>query len=529
MIRRKLGRRTTALLGATALGITALVGTGTAAYAAPQSYGNINVDQEGSLTIHKYLHQGGSGSGHGGGYGGYSLDTFNLDGLGDISEGPESGAFNNPVEGVVFTIYPLLVDGAPVDLSDPAAWEELADLTPGAACTAPTGYTFGTPIVMDATDGEGMATEAGLTVGLYQVCETSAPANIVDRANPFILTIPMPHEGGWVYDVHAYPKNGEGVVVKTIEEQTDLGLGSIVEFPVTVPVPFMGNEWTGFAIRDTLDERLDPVTTTPTGVYVDGLPLDPDLFDIDIDGQQVTMSFTPNGIAWLNEQDVDGIANQQAGKEVTAVFAGQVVAVGNGEIVNEAQFWPNNPGFDPSVQPPVPSNEVKTNWGALELTKRAAGTVGTEGLLEGAVFEVYNVANPYADECVAEPVGDAIIVNGVTAFASSGAGVISIAGLFVSDSENIGVGENVRCYAVKEIAAPTGYVLPENPFTPVAVQIGQTTTADNIDIVNTQQDIPELPLTGAAGQITLVLGGLGAFAVVAGLVLLNRRRTQSAA
>lgn len=500
MAERKTMRRVAAMVGAVAVGMTAMVGASSAAFAAPQGYGDIDFDREGSLTVHKYLHQVNGSDG-------------------DISEAPAAGDFTDPVEGVVFTVYPLLKDGQPVDLSVPANWDALGDLTPGDGCTAPAGYTLGAGQAMPATDANGAANVA-LPIGAYQVCETSAPAQIIDSASPFIVTIPMPHENGWVYDVHAYPKNGEGTIEKTIEEQQDTGLGSVVKFPVTVPIPTTGEDWTGFAIRDTLDSRLTPVAPADMTVTVDGSPLDASYYTLTVDGQQITMNFTAAGLAWLNQGP-----NAQAGKKIQVVFAGTVTTLGNGTITNEAELWPNNPGFDPSTNPPVPSNEVETHWGSLEVQKRAAGTSGNEGRLNGAVFEVYNAVDPYAADCsAAEAAGDPVVVNGETQFTSAGTGVISIPGLFVSDSVNPVIDAQQRCYVLKEVAAPAGYVLPADPFTAVTVKIGETTVSDNVDIVNTQQGVPELPLTGAAGQVMLIAAGVAAVAVAAGLVLMNRRR-----
>src|SRR5690625_3543959 len=127
-----------ALLGATALGLTTLLGTGSAALAAPQDFGNVEDDRIGSLTVHKFLHQSGTAEG-------------------DISEAPAPGDFTDPVAGVEFTVYPLLEGGAPVDLTVPENWDALADLAPGAACTAPPGYTLGAPTVMPLTGPDGAA------------------------------------------------------------------------------------------------------------------------------------------------------------------------------------------------------------------------------------------------------------------------------------------------------------------------------------------------------------------------------------
>lgn len=504
MSERNNTRRALSLLGATALGLGVLVSAGPAAYAAPQDYGNIDPDRSASLTVHKYLHQN---------------DTV----MGDISEAPAAGTFTDPVADVVFTAYPLLVNGAPLDLEEASNWDGLNAIEPGTACTAPAGYTLGAPVVLPATDAQGTATVA-LPIGAYQVCETSAPAQIVDRATPFILTIPMPYQDGWVYDVHAYPKNGEGTIVKSVEPQQETGLGSVVRFPVTVPVPSMQQAWTGFAIRDTLDARLAPVAATDVVVTADGVALDPSFYTIAIDGQQVTMDFTAAGVAWLNEGP-----NAHVGTEIQVVFAGTVIAVGDGAITNQAELWPNNPGFDPTVRPPLPSNEVTTYWGDLEVQKRVAGTTGTTGTLNGAVFEVYNAVDPYAADCsTAEPTGSAVAVNGQTEFTSAGTGLISIAGLFVSDSVNPAIDAQERCYVLKEVAAPAGFVLPADPFTAVAVGIGTTTAAENVEIENTQQTVPALPMTGAAGQVILLTAGIGAIGIAIGLLLMKHRRRAEA-
>ncbi|MBO9626035.1 MAG: SpaH/EbpB family LPXTG-anchored major pilin [Microbacterium sp.] len=493
-------RRLSALLGVAAIGLSGVLGASVAQAAEAPSYGNINPNATGSLTVHKYLHQTGGA-------------------VGDPT-GATTGTFTNPVADVVFTVYPLKKsDGSALDLSVPANWDGLATATPGAGCTAPAGYTLGAGIAMPKTDATGLAT-LPLKVGAYQVCETAAPANIVDRSAPFIVTIPMPNKNQWIYDVNAFPKNGAGQIEKKIDPQLNTGLGSVVTFPVTAPVPTSSDPWTGFAIRDTLDARLTPVTAAATKVTVDGVALDPTFYTIAVAGQQVTMNFTPAGLAWLNQGP-----NAQAGKKITVAFAGTITSVGNGTINNTAQLWTNNPGFDSTVRPPLPSNEVKTNWGSLDVLKRAAGSTGSEGLLQGATFEVYNATAPYAADCsTATATGAPISVNGKTSFTSDASGVISIAGLFVSDSVNPVVNATKRCYVLKETAAPAGYVLPANPNTGIAVKAGQTTTADNPEIVNTKQGVPSLPMTGANGQIVLITAGVAAVAVAFGLVLMKRRR-----
>ncbi|MFY9678335.1 LPXTG cell wall anchor domain-containing protein, partial [Glutamicibacter protophormiae] len=84
-----------------------------------------------------------------------------------------------------------------------------------------------------------------------------------------------------------------------------------------------------------------------------------------------------------------------------------------------------------------------------------------------------------------------------------------------------------RCYVLKETKAPAGFVTPvgDKAFTPVAVKIGANETGIyDATIVNSQQDVPELPLTGANGQILMVIGGTAVLLVAGGMVIVSRRR-----
>lgn len=198
--------RTVAAAGALTLGTLSLLGS-SAAYGEVTDFGNIE-DRTGSLTIHKFLHQAGEPTG-------------------DVSAAPADAAFTDPVPDVVFTVDPLLSDGVALDLREAAGWDALDGVTAPASCTAPEGFTLGVGMPMDATDATGTATIT-LDMSAYLVCETDAPAEIVDTAAPFVLTVPLPEQNGWVYDIHAYPKNGAAGIQKSIQPQEGLGLGSSV-------------------------------------------------------------------------------------------------------------------------------------------------------------------------------------------------------------------------------------------------------------------------------------------------------------
>lgn len=505
-MRRHKTSRVAALLGALTLGTLAAAGGSTAALAAPAEYGNIDFSKTGSLTVHKYLHQAVSGT------------------IGDISEAPADGDFTDPVEDVVFTVYPLLKDGAALDLTVPASWDGLNNIAPGTACVAPSGYTLGTGLPMPATTATGQST-LSLAIGVYQVCETFAPEHITETSQPFILAVPMPHESGWVYDVHAYPKNGmTNKPVKTIsalDEKT--GLGSTQNFPVSQVIPRKVGDWTQFAISDSFDSRLKPQGTGVLSVKLAGTALDASYYTLGAtvvgDRSVVTMAFTPAGLAWLNATP----RNAQAGKTLEVVFTTKVVSIGTDGIIHNTALFTGDATFE--------SNDVTLNWGSVELQKRAAGTTGAAGLLTGAVFEVYNAEEPYATDCttaVADAAAGPLTVGTATTFTSDLDGVVTIPGLFVSDSQNAPVSAAQRCYVVKEIAAPAGYVLPAAPFTGITVVTGVSVVADalNAVILNNQAPPVELPLTGANGQLILLYAGGAAAAITIGLVLVNRRRAR---
>ena len=116
------------------------------------------------------------------------------------------------------------------------------------------------------TDASGAATISGMPVKAYLVCETKAPGNIVQKAKPFVVTIPHPNtaaedaDGKWLYDVHVYPKNEKIEVSKTIENQKANGysVGAKVRFPVTSTLPKLDDTsyYKYFQLKDTLDARL---------------------------------------------------------------------------------------------------------------------------------------------------------------------------------------------------------------------------------------------------------------------------------
>ena len=519
-----LGRRAAAAAGVLTL---AVLGLAPMAQAEDAKYGNIKEEALGSLTIHKHLTGDGAPVG--------TPD-------GTASNGGGKGA---PVPGVVFTAYPI----TGINLKDPADWNKVSALSapgavPDSACADPAspaldGYTFEAGMTSPDTDASGAATISGMPVKAYLVCETKAPGNIVQKAKPFVVTIPHPNtaaedaDGKWLYDVHVYPKNEKIEVSKTIENQKANGysVGAKVRFPVTSTLPKLDDtsHYKYFQLKDTLDARL----TGPTAadVTLDGAPLDDTDYQVAVDGQTVTVTFTKAGLAKLKDLP---------GKNVQVIFEGTVSEAGDGSINNTAQLisdttyatTPPDPS-DPPVDPndPPTTDTVTTNWGNLTIKKLDShDRAGRKAGLKGAEFQLFKAKESYAGTCTKEKVGDAISVDGKTTLTTDGNGTIDIKGLFVSDSIDGADRDNKvnaaeRCYVLVETKAPAGFVLPsgDDAVTPVKVTVGAETT-DDVTIENTKQTVPGLPLTGANGMLILTASGAALLMIAVGSVLVARYR-----
>ncbi len=518
-----LGRRAAAAAGVLTLAFLGLAPSAVATET--PNYGNIKTEVKGSLVIHKHLTGGGT----------------------DI--GTPTGPAQNPgnkgpaVEGVVFTAYPI----TDINLKDPAGWDTISDLArtgvPDSACTNPAAptlgtHTFGKGMASPATNSEGLATITEMPVQAYLVCETTTPGDIVQKAKPFVVTIPHPNtaagaDGQWIYDVNVYPKNEAIDVDKTIQAQklNGYGVGSLIKFPVSSTAPTLDAKsfYKYFQLKDTLDERLSEVTATE--VSLEGTTLQPTDYQVATNGQTVTVTFTAEGLKKIKAAP---------GKKVSAVFQGKVTKAGNGTITNRAQVisdtvyaeqppTPVTPPTDPE-NPPT-SEDVTSRWGDLSIKKVDTHQQGqTKAGLQGAQFQLYKAKDAYANTCSKVKDGDPIAINGQTTLTTDAQGAIDIKGLFISDSIDGADRDNQkdaqeRCYVLVETKAPAGYVLPagDAAVTAVKVKVGEETT-DNVTIENTKQSVPGLPLTGANGMLILTASGASLLMIAVGSVLVARYR-----
>lgn len=142
----------------------------------------------------------------------------------------------DPLENVGFTVYKVLDAGKLVEYYNGLSTETVKEITvascfkDGTAATAYTKENLKTEIAEAAvkdsnnktelfTNDQGMVKFDNLEVGLYLVMETTLPQAVTQKADPFLVSIPMtrigagedettnPNNKVWMYDVTVYPKN----------------------------------------------------------------------------------------------------------------------------------------------------------------------------------------------------------------------------------------------------------------------------------------------------------------------------------
>lgn len=83
-------------------------------------------------------------------------------------------------------------------------------------------------------------------------------------------------------------------------------------------------------------------------------------------------------------------------------------------------------------------------------------------------------------------------------------------------------------YHLKEIEAPAGYTLPQDPWTTVTVKAGGSSDPVLVQISNKQKDRGELPFTGANGQLMLTILGIALLLLAIGAAVMRYTRARKA-
>ncbi|RDV45892.1 hypothetical protein DOE76_05420 [Leifsonia sp. ku-ls] len=524
-ITRHPGRRALAVGTALTLGVLGAFASSSAASAT-----SIDTTQQGSIIVHKFANPGG----------------------GDQNpSGTGTNPSTNPVAGVVFEY--CKIDG--IDLFDGTnkGWDAVNAITPAQklasaaqGVTTLGSYTLSGCTSMPATQADGSSTSAKLPLGPYFVREVSTPAGVVEKAAPFIVTLPTPADhkvsnGNWVYDVNVYPKNTVAEAPKkNVVDQDKNGsvLGAPVRYEVTQLIPALaaGDTYKKFIVSDDLDSKLTPITTPNSVTVKMGSTTFAEGTDYTVAwaGQKLTITFLPAGLAKLQPAQ-------------NVVFSFQAKANAPGEIKNTAYVNLNDfeltPGSPNDPNDGSPTNEKVTRWG--DLTVQKVNKSNTNDGLKGAKFEVYQGSTDQQGQCLPD------ISNGFTQVkdpadstknyevTSDDTGKVFIPGLWIGDTQTTVAADGTvsnttvaghdfqqRCYVLKEILAPNGFVLPTGAaaLTAVMVKTGANGTVPLVKIENVQQGVPELPFTGSSVQLALTIGGIALLVIALGGVMLIRRR-----
>lgn len=454
-------RRIVPLLGTVILGAVLALGAATPASAAP----NIDPNATGSITVHKFQEPT---TPTGKVNNGTQVDTTGL----------------TPIAGVTFT-----VDKVNVDLTNSAVWQTL----PGYTVAQAQGNLVPGSQKTGTTAADGSFAFTALPVGLYLVTETSIGSNnIVYKGAPFLVTMPLAQGNDWLYNVHAYPKNTVTALTKSVNDSNAHVIGDPIVYTLTGQVPSLpaATPLSAFGITDALDARLSYASAT---VAVPGLTLVPADYTIGATGQNFALTFTATGLAKL--RTVQGAA-------VTVTLNTKINSLGTGTITNQAQTYTNDPAN------PFKSNTVSTTWGALKVTKFAAGD--ETKLLTGAEFQIFATAADGTRSTAAL----LNVASNNTTFTTAADGTFTVNGL------------KAGTYEIVETKAPTGYRLDSTPIKTTVVA-GDVATAVTVKVANTQIPAFALPLTGSTG--VALFTGIGVLLVAAGIVLALMRKRRTAA
>jgi len=414
---RTLLRRLAAGTGAAALALIGVVAVAGTASADPGP-GQPGAATSGSLTIHK--HAGST--------------------TGDPSNGTVQDIDRPPLGGVPFTItrQGTVVAGVctAIDLTTAAGWTAAQGIIAGTVTPCTTGLFADTV----TTDPAGAAGFANLALGLYFV-EEGAADFVESPAAPFFVTIPyrsdLTSADGWLYDVHAYPKNTiDDGSDKNVSDPLSQGLGSTVTWTIdTRPLGSFdgGQPLSAYAIFDDLDTDLTYVAGSASLAMI--LPAGA---TATVPAHTITEPTGSGGTVTVTFTDLAALNTLPAGTTFQLTFDTAVTGVGS--VVNDA-FESTSAG----AADPVAIGSASTQWGPAQILKHQMGNTG-QGL-EGAVFSVHNA--DAAGTCEGD-LGAPIEVNGVTEFQSGTGGIVTIDGLWVGTDDVT----PSRTYCVVEVAPP---------------------------------------------------------------------------
>lgn len=501
-------------LAVAALGI---MGAATAAYADDVPGGELgNIDwtrNDAALVIHKH-DQGAA--------------------LGKAGDGTEINITNDPIEGVEFEV--TLLEG--MDLTKAENWEALKDLDASDVDSLVGGGDTSTLL----TGEDGIARFEDLPLGLYLVKETDnssakingQPVALGATAAPWLMVLPTygtpkgEEKAGWMYEVHAYPKNQVNPLEKKPGEVSGPAVGDNVSWEISAQMPLLSgdNSLQSYAVTDQLDERLTFVGVTDAKLGAADLQADDYTVSPDARGKggdTVVFSLTK-----------DGLEKVKGGEKLTFTILTEVnEKLDGGKIENDifAEFEDSEGGEFTVTTPPSTGKPGPKPWVAYGNAVLTKVDSESEKVLKGAEFQVFEHGDrdPENKDLSCE---DLVKGNGspsVGQATSDENGKVTFPFLYVGSSNDK---ETTRDYLVCESKAPAGYILDKG--TPKVVAFDSADLdADRGTFENTpnkpgseSNTLPSLPLTGAAGTMLFLL--IGAALLTGGVALRARSKAKQA-
>ncbi len=466
--RKTLMRRLAAGVGAFALATVGFFAASTAAYAengdgngepTPAQIAQIDKNTKGSIIVHKHV---------------------------KVEDGQPLGT---ALQGVKFKVERVSHNGTPIDLSTAGGWvlaEQLFNDT--GVPPLPTDFTSTQVGSEQETNSSGETTFDNLGIGVYLVTETDPGNNVIaQKAAPFLVAIPNPVDGDWIYNVHVYPKNVVSelnVPVKRVgEPDKKYEVGANIDWEIEVTVPGTDSGYKSFVISDNLASNLTFVEWK--SIKVGSTTLGAGDYTVGTDN---SVTLTPAGMVILNNAAATGEVT------VSAVISTTVTSIpDNGVIANKATITINGT--------PKDTPDVTSNWGQIKVLKKS----NVQGAnVDGAVFELWN-----SDKSV--KLAEGTISGGEYVFT-----------MWLGNND-----VKTGTFWLKETVAPQGHVLPADPWTgPIDVTAGETQTAKvSQEVTNHKPTGPTLPQTGSSATVIMMLVGLGLIGGAGALFAARRTRT----
>lgn len=547
--------------------------------------GDINSGQTVSLTVHKY-ETGDVKAGELKTTGPSGVTATGIDGIVfkahrlnlDLTKSADWSKLYN--EGVSGSPLKEPADGVCDDNGDrvPGVTKVLKELQQD----APGVETTGAAVEVKTAGGGQAVFSDNMTVGAYLICEGSTAdamkgtekVTIGKKSKPFIVTLPFPEKfdtannnnSRWNYNPHVYPKN-EVTSKPTKDMDVDpvavIGKTDAVTVKLHSRIPSIatGEHFTYFALEDTLVKELKPSETDGNYTFtVDGGGTYAHPADFTIVRQVnagtsnlVRVVLTKAGLTKL-KADGTKTATVTFKATMTAHPEGYGKNQENGIFFNTVKSYidkgdterPDEP--NPNT-PPTPGTEseekVASTWAKVKAQKLDAANKSVH--LKGAKFKLwaFPVTPEGLQKCEGEVTIDDITKNtettgavevkgdgGAELIATSGDnGLIEFPSVHIDTKKATAPAEPApateRCFYLQEVEAPAGYILPAGKFalTPIkASSTTEATLANVTTITNTSHEVPELPLTGANGQVIMTVVGGALMTGALGVFLVLRRR-----